>query len=271
MQATVTQGPTNFVYSANGNGTSGLGNSINYPTGSYQLSSGQTFTGLIESIPNEVAISIEVTIDQNATLLINQFMDSAGVHLTSSWTYSIVAGQPFSRSFTANGDYAQIVITNNGLATTTTLMAAVAYGNLLPVTQSGNLPIAVNEFASILSDSYNALPYLHVDPSYAATDGVTYNAVNVPQLGVMGAKVNLNSYTYNESTVAPLSADLNGNIRTRNDQLMAYMNNTQSDVLNAMLVELRMMNRILAAGLNVQDDVDMMRLDAQFEISVNTN
>ena len=102
-----------------------------------QLTSAATFTGTVESTLNQPAISILLTIDQNATLTIKQYIDSGGTRLTSSIVVNVLAGVPFSRSYVANGNYANVTLTNNGGSTTTTLNLNVAYGYIQPSTDSG--------------------------------------------------------------------------------------------------------------------------------------
>lgn len=209
---TTTQGPTNFVYSANGNGTGSTGNSINYGGGSYQLTAGQTFTGLIEAITNEVAISIQATTDQPLLLTINQYMDAAGTYLSSTWQYTLLAGQPFSFNRSANGDYVRLLLSNIGLSATTTLMMVTAYGALMPVTQAGNTPVAVYEFAPTLASTIYGTQYLNVDPSNNATDGAVYNNSQVNQVGVVAGKGQ-------EGFVHAISTDFQG-VQNINDKTL---------------------------------------------------
>src|SRR6185312_2807171 len=104
-----------------------------------------TFTGAIETIFNQQAISVLLTSDQNGTLVLKQYIDAAGTFLANTLTYSIVAGTPFSRSITGNGNYFNLTFTNNGGSTTTTLNINTAYGTLPAVTVLGNAPSAINE------------------------------------------------------------------------------------------------------------------------------
>lgn len=123
---------TNFVAST-GNSTTA------------QLAASATFTGTIESVFNQQSISLLLTSDQNGTLTIKQYIDSGGTRLISSWAISITAGTPFSRAFTANGNYFNLTFQNTGGSTTTTLRIDTAYGTLTPSTNLGNVPNSLNE------------------------------------------------------------------------------------------------------------------------------
>ena len=155
-----------------------------------QLAAGATFAGVIENAFNEPAISVLLTSDQPGLLTINQYIDLAGSRLISAWQFAIVAGQPFSRAFTLNGNYVSVAFQNTGASATTTYNQNVAYGTINAVTQQGNAPVSIFDSNGVQlgSDIYNGQAFLHVDTSHAATDGATYNAVNVPQVGVMAGK-----------------------------------------------------------------------------------
>ncbi len=123
---------TNFVLSS-GNSTTA------------QLANNATFTGTIETIYNQQAISILLTSDQAGTLTLKQYIDLAGTRLISSWAFPIVAGTPFSRAFTGNGNYFNLTFQNTGGSTTTTLNINTAYGTLPAVTNLGYAPVSINE------------------------------------------------------------------------------------------------------------------------------
>jgi hypothetical protein len=125
---------TNFVFSASGQNTT-----------TTQLAAAATFTGTIESTSSQQCISILLTCDQNGTLIIEQFIDVGGSFKSNSWTYSTLANVPFSRNFTANGNYARVKFTNNGGSTTTTLNLNTAYGTLPAVDDLGNSQVSLNE------------------------------------------------------------------------------------------------------------------------------
>lgn len=123
---------TNFVLSSGNSSTA-------------QLAASATFTGTIETIYNQQAVSILLTSDQNGTLTLKQYIDSGGTRLISSWAITVAAGTPFSRSFTANGNYFNLTFQNTGGSTTTTLNISTAYGTLPNVTNLGNSNVALNE------------------------------------------------------------------------------------------------------------------------------
>ena len=125
---------TSFVFSASGQNTT-----------TTQLAAAATFTGTIESTSSQQCISILLTCDQAGTLVIEQFIDVGGSFKSNSWTYATVANVPFSRNFTANGNYARVKFTNNGGSTTTTLNLNTAYGTLPAVDDLGNSQVSLNE------------------------------------------------------------------------------------------------------------------------------
>lgn len=125
---------TSFVFSSSGQNTT-----------TTQLAAAATFTGTIESISSQQCISILLTCDQAGTLVIEQFIDVGGSFKANSWTYTTVANVPFSRNFTANGNYARVKFTNNGGSTTTTLNLNTAYGTLPAVDDLGNSQVSLNE------------------------------------------------------------------------------------------------------------------------------
>ena len=125
-------GATNFIASVNNSSTT-------------QLASTATYTGTIESIFNQQAISVLLTTDQPGTLTLNQYIDLAGNRRICQWVFPIAAGVPFSRAFVANGNYFNLSFQNTGAAATTTLNINTAYGTLPAASNLGNLPIALNE------------------------------------------------------------------------------------------------------------------------------
>jgi hypothetical protein len=103
-------------------------------------------------------VSILLTCDQNCTLTVNQYIDSGGTRVSSTWTFSVTAGSPFSRCLVANGNYIKFSLQNNGGSTTTTLNLNVAYGTLPNSTQLGNNSTAINE----IGGTQVSTPYLPV-------------------------------------------------------------------------------------------------------------
>lgn len=129
---------TGFTFSAAGQNSS-----------TTQLAAGATFTGTVESIISQQALSFCIFSDQPSLLTINQYADAAGTQQVSSWSFQIAANTGFNRSFTANGNYYQLVFTNQGSAATTLLNINTAYGTIPPSSNLGNLPVALNEIAGV--------------------------------------------------------------------------------------------------------------------------
>ena len=129
---------TGFTFSAAGQNSS-----------TTQLAAGATFTGTVESITSQQALSFCIFSDQPSLLTINQYADAAGTQQVSSWSFQIAANTGFNRSFTANGNYHQLVFTNQGSAATTLLNINTAYGTIPPSSNLGNLPVALNEIAGV--------------------------------------------------------------------------------------------------------------------------
>jgi hypothetical protein len=107
-----------------------------------QLAAGATFPGAIETALDQPAISLLMTSDQAMTLTVRQFIDLAGTRAAPDIVFTIDANAGFSRSFPLNGNYVQVLATNNGASTTTTFNLNTAYGNLIPADSTGALPIA---------------------------------------------------------------------------------------------------------------------------------
>lgn len=149
----LTDGTLNVTNLPDGSGGVGLGVGImatNFTAGpgnttTTQLASGATYTGTIETIFNQQAISILLTSDQNGTLTLKQYIDAAGTRLASSVPYVITAGVGFSRSIVANGNYFNLTFKNSGSSTTTTLNINAFYGTLPAITNLGNSPVSLDE------------------------------------------------------------------------------------------------------------------------------
>lgn len=110
-----------------------------------QLAASATFTGTIEYSANQQAISMLCVSDQPITLTLREFIDEAGTRQTSIRTFNVTAGTGFSRCVQLNGNYFRISAQNTGASTTTTFALDVALGTLQSQTQSGNLPVSINE------------------------------------------------------------------------------------------------------------------------------
>ena len=64
-----------------------------------------------------------------------------------------------------------------------------------------------------------------------------------------------------ENSAQALSLDLSAKLRTRDDNILAYSQTTQSETLAAILKEVRVTNELLKQGLNVHDELDSIRAD----------
>jgi hypothetical protein len=102
--------------------------------------------------------------------------------------YSITANVPFSRSFTGNGNFFNLIFANGNVGTTSTLNINTAYGTLQPSTNLGNLPVSLDE-----------------------VNGTTLSLgrkVNSLSLPVVQAKNNIYFAAVNNLTVAPNATDI---------------------------------------------------------------
>jgi len=129
-------GPTQFVTSTGNTSTA-------------QLASNATFTGTIEAVVFQPAVTVGLTSDQAGTLTLNQFIDAGGVFLESTVVFTITAGVGFNRAFALAGNYFQLVFKNTGASTTTTLNINTYYGSLPATSQLGNNSVAINEVGGV--------------------------------------------------------------------------------------------------------------------------
>lgn len=132
-----------FQYSANETGNSTI----------VQLASGATFTGVIEAIPNQPAFSVLLFSDQNANLIVRQFIDIAGIQKVYEKIYPYTANSQLAISAAANGNFFQAVVQNTGGATTTKLNLNTAYGVIDSATPLNNKPHALYEINGAVVDS----------------------------------------------------------------------------------------------------------------------
>jgi hypothetical protein len=199
---------------ADGSGLVGLAVSLagtNFPlstlnSSTAQLASGATYTGAIETIYNEQAISVLVTSDQPGTLILNQYIDAAGTRKISSWPFAVAAGQGFSRSFVANGNYFNLTFQNTGPGATTTLNVNTAFGILGTQTNLGNAPVAINEVNGTMTSAAVAGGVMPV----GLTDGVNVAGIKAPALntdkGVVVAVSPTGAPTYSACLVGLVAA-----------------------------------------------------------------
>lgn len=123
---------TNFI-SSTGNSTS------------TNVAVGTPFIGAVESIATQQAIVVSIKSDQNGLLTLNQYQDAGGTKNVQSLVIPIVGGVAFQQSYTSTGDFFNARFDNQGAQTQTLMSLQIEYGTSLPVTNKGNLPIAINE------------------------------------------------------------------------------------------------------------------------------
>lgn len=150
-----------------------------------QLAAGATFTGVVESIVSAQAWSILLTSDRAGTLTLVEYIDAAGTRPTSTKVVPIAAGVPFSRAYTANGNFFRLTFQNTSGLATTTLSINTAFGILPAVTNLGNVPVALSEIngtAISLGQGTMVASIPVVLPSNQSAISVTLTG-NTPTLG----------------------------------------------------------------------------------------
>jgi hypothetical protein len=110
-------------------------------TSAVQLAAGATFTGVIETALDQPSISLLLTSDQPITLTVRQFIDAGGTRAVPDIVFYVDANLGFSRSFTLNGNYVQVLARNTGASTTTTFSLNTAYGDLGDSESGGIMPV----------------------------------------------------------------------------------------------------------------------------------
>lgn len=128
-----------------------------------QLAASGTFTGTVESVYNQQAISILLTSDQPGTLTLYQYIDSGATKLAHTDVYTNTAGSPLSLAIVANGNYFKATYQNTGASTTTTLDLDVAYGTIDSMTNLGNKPVALLEYNKAAISNANPIPVQQVN------------------------------------------------------------------------------------------------------------
>lgn len=121
---------TNFIFSALGANSTDT-----------QLAAGATFTGTVEGIQSQQTVSVILRSDRAGTLTLRQFVDAAGSQDANTWVIPIAANVPFSRAYTANGNYFRLTFQNTSGSATTTLLINTAFGTLPAVTDAGFGPV----------------------------------------------------------------------------------------------------------------------------------
>jgi hypothetical protein len=116
-----------------------------------QLAAGATFTGTVEDLRSQPAISILLTSDQPGILKIFQYTDASGLVLDQTWTINTAASpaQQTALSRTINANYIKVSWQNAGGGTTTTLNLNTAYGTIPAATNLGNGPVSIEEIGGV--------------------------------------------------------------------------------------------------------------------------
>lgn len=182
-----------------------------------QLAASATFTGTVETIYNQPAISILLTSDQPGTLTLNQYIDAAGLYLAQSNVFTNTAGVPISRALIANGNYFRASYQNTGASTTTTFNLNTAYGDLEPQTALGNLPVSLQEYGGAAISTGNPIPVaaaLSASTNNIGTVGNTQGSTTSGQYGPLtqGA-VTTAAPSYTTAQTNPLSLTTGGGLR----------------------------------------------------------
>ena len=144
-----------------------------------QLAASATFTGTVETVYNQQTISLLVVSDQPGTLTCLQYIDAGGTKLAHTDTFTNTAGVPISRAIVANGNYFKLTYQNTGGSTTTTLQVDTAYGQIVPITNLGNQPVALAEYNNAAISNTNPIP--QITPTTVVT-GASANAINTDLL-----------------------------------------------------------------------------------------
>ena len=173
-------------------------------TSTAQLAASATFTGAIESTLSQQNASLLITSDQPLTITIHEFIDGAGTYRTSNWVFTTTAGSSFSRAFDLNGNYFQLIVQNNGLATTTTLNINTYYGTIPATSQTGNISVSLAD-ATIKAANTAAVA---TDPALVITQSPNSSADSAYAL------VNITTATpttaWNTSGKSSLTVQING-------------------------------------------------------------
>lgn len=148
-----------------------------------QLNSGNsyTFAGTAETALNQPSISLLLTTDAIVTIIIHQYIDPAYTYEVTPISFIVNPATDFSRSFTLNGNYVNVVAISTSTAN---INLNVAYGTIGSADSSGNQPVALygSDDVAVGTDIYNGTGYLHVDSSASGTDGYPYNNITFPQV-----------------------------------------------------------------------------------------
>lgn len=163
-----------------------------------QLQPNATFVGVIETVQNLQAAQVQVVCDQPYTLVINQYIDAAGLELTESTTFRRAANQPLCLNVLLPGNFFNLALTNNGIQETEALHIDVTFGimDTLPKTlgqktRDESMAVALSsDDVDLLNDIRNALAPLMsargVDGALRITAlGGTLAISSLPTLGTV--------------------------------------------------------------------------------------
>ena len=165
--------------------------------------------------------------------------------------YSAVSVTPLAAQFWESSDNVNFV------ATDSYTVAANSTGNYSYHKASGRYTYLtfVNLGAANAGGIGNLALFVSQSPYAAETD-----------VGVAGI-ANASNPAPNEGVSQPLSLDLTAKLRTRDDNMLGYSVVDQFELLGAMLKELRVMNELIKQGLNVHDELDVIRADVDLTLS----
>lgn len=168
-------------------------NQIYYPSSTNnssaaQLAAGATFTGVVETILSLQAAQIEIVCDRPYSLTINQYIDAAGLKLSSFITFNQLANQSFCQNITLPGNYFNIVVKNNGASATTTLEINTTFG--IMDTSPSSLTTLGNFRGAIVEVGNNAIANNSGVPVSNSADKVSLN-VEDPSIALLRRIVKL--------------------------------------------------------------------------------
>ena len=113
-----------------------------------QLAAGASFVGTMEALPIALDLSLNIVSDQPFSVVINFYANSSAGSLIDSSEpvqgYLLSNGKyGLNISAITNGNYGNIVLTNNGRVATTALVINAQYGAIPTSDQAGNQPMAI--------------------------------------------------------------------------------------------------------------------------------
>lgn len=220
-----------------------------------QLAASATFTGTVESIVSAQAWSVILTSDQPGTLTLTEYIDAGGTRISSNKVITVSAGVPFSRAFTANGNYFRLAFENTGGSATTTLNINVAFGVLPAVTSLGNAPVAINEVNGtalslgqatmaaslpvVIASNQSAVPVsgtvTTTPPTNASTNVAQINGAT-PDMGAGASSANTlrvvlaTNASVNINQISGGAPDMNTGAASANTLRVALANNSSTNV-----------------------------------------